>query len=230
MKTPSTIASPLNNIPQLEVQKSLEIMDQNDIPVSASASQPDAETRTVTRPIEDKVNSEGPQTNGTNSVADKRLAKETDETEMEEVPPIAAESQGDKLPSGRKRITFPTRQDGTTEEDSHSAIPSTSKDHPEVSKPEEMTEPEVAEEDPAMLPDPEIVRHYDFSPRAVQEFLLNYPDARENRSSTVNLRFFNNEFPFRPRGVGIDEFHVVAKGRFRLLEQHHGYHSSPLYH
>jgi len=231
MKTPITVASSLNDIPQVEVKKGLGMIDQDGIPVSGSESQPDAETRTATPTIENEVNSDEPQTNGTNPFADERSPENTDETEMEGVPPIASESQGDGPLGRQKHITFPTRQDGTTQEDFHSAIRSTSKDDSEASKPENITEAEVAEEDPVILPDPEIVRRNDFSPRAVQEFLLNYPDTRESRSLTFNLRFFNNEFPFRPRGVSIDDFHVRAKGNFYLLEEHHGYPlCPPLYH
>src|SRR5271169_6095928 len=134
METPITVASSLNDISQPEVKKGSGMMDPNDIPVSGSESQPDAETRHETPPIEDKVNSDGPQINGTNPVTDEHPAKKTDEAETKGVPPIAAESQGDNFLGWQKHITFPTRQDGTTEEDFPTAIPSASKYHSEASK------------------------------------------------------------------------------------------------
>jgi hypothetical protein len=73
-----------------------------------------------------------------------------------------------------------------------------------------------------MLTDPVLVRRHDDSIRHVQEFLLNYPENRDHPTSNTNLRFFNNEIRFRPGGLPIDEFHIRARGRFGLLEEHHG--------
>lgn len=74
-----------------------------------------------------------------------------------------------------------------------------------------------------ILPDPVIVRPDEFSPRLVQNFLLNYPNVREDPTSTENLQFFNNEIPLRPRGCTIDDFHHLGFGAFDVLEDHHGY-------
>ena len=73
-----------------------------------------------------------------------------------------------------------------------------------------------------MLLDPVIVRR-DFIARDVQDFLLNYPDQRDDKNITANIKFYNNEVRFRPYGVPIDEFHERAAGRYRLLEQNHRY-------
>lgn len=74
-----------------------------------------------------------------------------------------------------------------------------------------------------MLLDPVIVRRHDFIARDVQDFLLNYPDQRDDKDITANIKFYNNEVRFRPYGVPIDEFHERAAGRYRLLEQNHRY-------
>jgi hypothetical protein len=74
-----------------------------------------------------------------------------------------------------------------------------------------------------MLLDPVIVRRHDFIARDVQDFLLSYPDQRDNKDITANIKFYNNEVRFRPYGVPIDEFHERATGRYRLLEQNHRY-------
>ena len=71
------------------------------------------------------------------------------------------------------------------------------------------------------LPDPVIVNQ--FVARDVLEFLLNYPDNRDDFSFNSNVSFFNNELRLRPGGLLIDEFHNYAPRRFRLLEEHHGY-------
>jgi hypothetical protein len=151
--------------------------------------------------------------------------KKTTEKEMDLDPSTSAHSQSDSLVSWQKRITFPNHEN----EEVSSIIVGTPKDdfNPPPSKdtseraPKPKADPTL-EETRVMLPDPVIVRRYDFSPRAVQDFLLDYPDHRENLASTRNVRFFNNEFAFKPGGVSIDDFHVVVKGRFRVLEDHHG--------
>src|SRR5579859_1150291 len=74
-----------------------------------------------------------------------------------------------------------------------------------------------------MLPDPVIVRRTDFTPRNMGEFLVNYPDDRDNPRINANVQFYAGEIAFRPYGLGIDEFHERAWGDYRLLEEHHGY-------
>lgn len=121
----------------------------------------------------------------------------------------------------KKRILPPSTNDAFDKERQQSGSASKAEDEYH-SEPEENEDVEE-EEDRPMLVDPVIVRRYDFAARSVQEFLLNYPDTRDNPKSILNLRFFDNEVAFQPRGIPIDDFHRQAFGKFRFLEEHHGY-------
>ena len=157
--------------------------------------------------------------NGVNFDNKDNKSKETGDIDDTEMDTVTTAPQADQLVGLQKKITFPqhlviAKDDETESNDA----PSTMTDDDDAD-----AEPKKDKEDPLILPDPVIVRHYDFSPRSVQEFLLNYPDNRENRPSTINLRFFNNEIQFQPNGTFIQNFHEFAYGKYRLLEQHHGY-------
>ena len=149
-----------------------------------------------------------------------RQNEETDDKEDTEMDIVATDLQADKLLTWQRKITFPqhpdaVQDDGTERNDA--PLTMSKDDDNDNSKPSE------DKEDLLILPDPVIVRSGDFSPRSAQEFLLNYPDNRENLHSMVNLRFFNNEIRFQPNGTLIENFHKFAFGKFKLLEQHHGY-------
>lgn len=164
------------------------------------------------------------QPNGIIPVEENSQLEETDDTQMGDTSSIAVESEGDKLLNCQKHVTFPSRREGENK------VPTKSTDS---SKPQNVTTSSAsegkqkAEDDPIMLVDPVIVRPHDFYPHSVQDFLLNYPDNRERPGSTLNLRFFNNEFEFKPGGLSIDAFHVAARRKFRFLENHHGYPTLP---
>lgn len=173
------------------------------------------------------------ETNGVNFNSGDNQRKEKDDKSDTGMDTVSAKPQADTHLSWQKKITFPhhpdTVKDRETKSNAHSRIsretkpndarsPMSRDDH-EYDGPDS----EKDKEHLLTLPDPVIVRSYDFSPRSVQEFLLNYPYNRENRRSMTNLRFFNNEIRFQPNGTSIDDFHEVAFGKFKLLERHHGY-------
>ena len=75
---------------------------------------------------------------------------------------------------------------------------------------------------PRILLDPVIVREYDYMSRDIRDFLHNYPSTR-TIPTTTNQQFYSNQVPFRPGGCTIDDFHERAHGKYRTLENHHGY-------
>lgn len=166
-----------------------------------------------------KENDHTEEMNGMNFDNKDYKSEETSDIDDTEMDTVTTAPQADKLLGFQKKITFPqhlaiAKDDETELNDAPSAMTDDS---------DADAEPKIDKEDPLILPDPVIVHRYDFSPRSVQEFLLSYPDNRENRSSTINLLFFNNEIRFQPNGTFIQNFHEFAYGKYRLLEQHHGY-------
>ena len=55
-----------------------------------------------------------------------------------------------------------------------------------------------------------------FVPRDVQEFLDGYPDLRDNRSQSNNLKFYSNELKCHPDRKLIAEIHVECAARPRI--------------
>jgi len=60
-------------------------------------------------------------------------------------------------------------------------------------------------------------------PRDVQEFLDDYPDLRDDRSQSYNLKFYSNDLKCRPDRKLISEIHDEWFGDYSLLEAKHGY-------
>lgn len=53
-----------------------------------------------------------------------------------------------------------------------------------------------------------------FVPRDVQEFLDGYPDVRDDRSQSNNLKFYSNELKCQPDRKLISEIHEEYAARF----------------
>ena len=140
-----------------------------------------------------------------------------DDEQPEQTERIGMDIEVSTLPSDPEPSTQET-QESDVDDSIPEPSPSSSRDRPARSPRKENTKDKA----PVTLSDPVIVRPRDYIARTVRLFLLNYPDERDNKDSTANIRFYNNEIRFRPYGLLIDEFHLRAMGRFRLLEQHHG--------
>lgn len=219
MDPPITVASPSkeDSVPQ-ETEK-IEMEDQTDISMSGMESQHDPgddEEIRVSASMKEKDHTD--EMNGMNFDNMDDQSEETGHIDNTEMGTVTTAPQADKILGWQKKITFPQHLDIAQgdETGSNDAPPTMTDDDDDDS------EPGKDKEDLLILPDPVIVRQNNFSPRSVQEFLLNYPDNRENRHSTINFRFFNNEIRFQPHGTFIENFHKFAFGKFGLLEQHHG--------
>src|SRR5277367_473936 len=94
-------------------------------------------------------------------------------------------------------------------------------DHP-YSNPQQPPPPNRDDDKPETLPNPVIVREYDYISRDIRDFLHNYPSKR-TYPTTTNFEFYSNQIVFRPRGCTIDDFHEHVYGNYRTLETHHGY-------
>jgi len=62
-----------------------------------------------------------------------------------------------------------------------------------------------------------------FVPRDIQEFLDGYPDLRDDRSYSDNIKFYSNELRCQPDRKLISEIHEEWFGDYSLLEAKHGY-------
>jgi hypothetical protein len=220
MEHPITVVSPSKEGSEPKQLDKIEMEGQTDVSVSGMESQRDTgsdERIHVSASMQGNDHTE--EIDGVNFDKDQQN-EETDDKEDTEVDKVATELQADKLLTWQRKITFPqhpeTVQDDENERNDAPLTMSKDDDN-------DNSEPSEDKEDLLILPDPVVVRSHDFSPRSVQEFLLNYPDNRENLHSMINLRFFNNEIRFQPNGTFIDDFHKFAFGKFKLLEQHHGY-------
>lgn len=217
-----TVLSPSKEDSSPEGTEKTDMDDQTDISRSRKESQQDTggnEEILVSAAMKEQDHTE--ETNGVNFDSKDNQRKEKDDNGDTGMDTASPKPQADAHLSWQKKITFPhhpvTVKDRETKpNDAPSTMSGDDHDH-------DGPGPEKDKEHVLILPDPVIVRSYDFSPRSVQEFLLNYPYNRENRRSTTNLRFFNNEIRFQPNGTSIDNFHKFAFGKFKLLEQHHGY-------
>jgi len=58
-----------------------------------------------------------------------------------------------------------------------------------------------------------------FIPRDIQEFLDGYPDLRDDRLQTTNLKFYSNQLKCRPDRKLISEIHeeYAMRSRFSLF-------------